>query len=251
MTHAAALGLYPPLQTLKPVAPEVWLVDGPAMHMHLLGAELPFPTRMVVVRLAGGGLWLHSPVALSDSLREEVDALGQVQHLVSPNKLHYAHIAAWQRAYPQALAWASSGVRERAADHGITLHFDADLHDLPPDAWAGEIDQLVFRGSRFLDEVVFFHRASATLVLADLIENFEPARTERKMRWLAALGGATDPDGKAPVDLRLTFWGHHDDARHCLQRLLAWAPERVLLAHGRWYERDGVAELRRAFRWLD
>jgi hypothetical protein len=33
--------------------------------------------------------------------------------------------------------------------------------------------------------------------------------------------------------------------------MLAWQPERVVLSHGKWYEHDGVAELRRAFRWLD
>jgi hypothetical protein len=32
--------------------------------------------------------------------------------------------------------------------------------------------------------------------------------------------------------------------------MVAWAPERVIFAHGRCYERDGAAELRRAFRWL-
>lgn len=40
------------------------------------------------------------------------------------------------------------------------------------------------------------------------------------------------------------------EAAACLERMLAWKPERVVLAHGRWYDHDGSAELRRAFRWL-
>lgn len=32
--------------------------------------------------------------------------------------------------------------------------------------------------------------------------------------------------------------------------MIEWNPERVIMAHGRWYEHDGVAELKRAFRWL-
>jgi hypothetical protein len=32
--------------------------------------------------------------------------------------------------------------------------------------------------------------------------------------------------------------------------MIGWAPERIILAHGRWYPRDGVAELERAFRWV-
>ena len=31
--------------------------------------------------------------------------------------------------------------------------------------------------------------------------------------------------------------------------MLAWAPQRIIMAHGRWYPQDGVHELRRAFRW--
>jgi hypothetical protein len=32
--------------------------------------------------------------------------------------------------------------------------------------------------------------------------------------------------------------------------MLDWDPERIIIAHGRWYDRDGGAELRRAFRWI-
>ncbi len=242
--------LYPPVGIRKPVAPDVWIVDGPAVTLTLLGADFSFPTRMTIVRLPDGGIWCHSPVALDDALRREMEALGPVRHLVSPNKLHYLHIAEWQRAWPQATAWASPGVRERAAGHGHELRFDHDLTDEPPAAWAGAIDQHLFRGSHFFQEMVFFHRASATLVLADLIENFEPDKLQRRWRWLVELAGATAPDGKAPVDMRMTFW-HRDRARASRARLLAWRPERVILAHGRWYEHDGTAELERAFRWLD
>jgi hypothetical protein len=244
------LQLYEPLGVLKPVADGVWIVDGPAVSLSIMGAQFPYPTRMTVVRLRDGGLWCHSPVALDDALRSQIEALGPVRHLVSPNKLHYVSIAAWHAVWPQAKAWASPGVRERAAEHGQQLRFDADLEDAPPADWAADIDQLVFQGSRQLPEVVFFHRASATLVLADMIENFETERMDLRWRWLVKATGAADPDGSTPRDIRMTFWGHRDEARACLQRMLAWRPERVILAHGRWYEQDGTAELERAFRWL-
>jgi hypothetical protein len=31
--------------------------------------------------------------------------------------------------------------------------------------------------------------------------------------------------------------------------MLAWAPERIVVAHGRCYLQDATNELRRAFRW--
>ncbi len=32
--------------------------------------------------------------------------------------------------------------------------------------------------------------------------------------------------------------------------MIAWDPARVVIAHGRWFERDGAAALARAFGWL-
>ncbi len=215
------------------------------------GPLFPFPTRMTVVRLSDGGLWCHSPTVLTPELKAQIDSLGSVRHLVSPNKIHYAHIPTWARVYPEAVAWASPGVRDRAARQRIDVTFAADLQDKPPSQWLVDLDQLIFRGSRFMDEVVFFHRRTATLILADLIENFEPEKVSKGFRWLLQLSGNLDPDGRTPLDLRLTFWGHKNQSRSCLKRVFEWNPEKVILAHGRWYENNGTAELRRAFRWLE
>ncbi|MBD1848067.1 DUF4336 domain-containing protein [Cyanobacteria bacterium FACHB-63] len=219
--------------------------------MSMYGMKIPFSTRMTLVRLSNGELWCHSPIELTTELKAQVDALGRVQHLISPNKIHYAHINAWSQAYPGAIAWASPGVRERAAQQKIDVRFDADLGDEPPPEWIAELDQLIFRGSRFMEEVVFFHRKSETLILADLIENFELNKVGKQLRWLVKLAGNADPDGKAPLDLRVTFWGQKEQARDDFHRMLKWSPEKVILAHGRWYETNGTAELRRAFRWLN
>lgn len=243
--------LYQPIDTLTPVAPKLWIVDGPVVRMSFPGGSLPFPTRMVLARLRSGELWVHSPTELNAVLASEIDALGPVAHLVSPNFLHYAHIGSWSARWPGAVTWASPGVRQRASNQKIEVSFQQDLQDEAPAAWAEEIDQLIFRGSRILDEVVFFHRASRTLLLADLVMNFEPSRVQGLMRWLMKLGGAVDPDGGTPIDLRSTFWGQRDQARPCLRRMLAWDPERVIMAHGRWYPENGAEELRRDFRWLD
>ncbi len=86
--------------------------------------------------------------------------------------------------------------------------------------------------------------------LADLIEYFEPHRLGTLHRWLARAGGVVDPDGQTPRDLRLTFTGHEAEPRACLERMMARAPEREFLTHGRWYRQDGAQALRRAFRWL-
>ena len=242
---AGATG-YEPLDALKPVAPDLWpdlwVVDGPAIRFY----GMPFSTRATVVRLENGDLWVHSPIRLTEDLRAALDALGPVRHLLAPNWIHYAYIADWQAAWPQAQSWAAPGVAERAASRGMKIAFDHALTDTAPAAWAGQIDQMVVKGSKLHREAVFFHRASRTLILTDLIENFEPAKLPWWMRPLVRLAGIAHPKGHMPPDMYASF----DKAQLAasVQAMLDWGPERVILAHGRWYRMNGAEELRRAFR---
>jgi hypothetical protein len=102
-----------------------------------------------------------------------------------------------------------------------------------------------------MTEVVCFHRPTRTLVLADLIENFEQHKVgSLALRWLTKLGGVAAPDGQTPRDLRATFAKQRPEMKAAVERMIAWNPERVIIAHGRWFETEGAAELRRSFRWL-
>jgi Domain of unknown function (DUF4336) len=244
----AAVAPYAPINTLKAVADQLWIVDGSLIQFAYAGLRLPFPTRMTVVRLEGGALWMHSPTAPTPGLRAEVDALGPVGHLIAPNKLHYWWIGEWKAAHPEALAYAAPGVRTRAVRRKVA--FDRDLGARSPAAWAGEIEQVLVPG-RVMTEVAFLHRRSRTLILTDLIENFEPDRVRsRWLRLLMRLGGVMHPNGSTPRDLRLTFLGHREAVRHAVRMMLAWRPQRVIVAHGRCYDEDAPSELERAFRWV-
>ncbi len=64
------------------------------------------------------------------------------------------------------------------------------------------------------------------------------------------LSGALDPDGKMPGDLRATFFMHRKQMAEAVRRMISWQPQRIIIAHGRWYRENAVAELKRAFRWL-
>jgi hypothetical protein len=101
-----------------------------------------------------------------------------------------------------------------------------------------------------MTEYVFFDYASRTLVLTDLIENFEPERLGFAIRLLTRIGGVQHPHGSMPRDMRLTYSRHRDELRAAVQTMIGWQPERIIIAHGRWYPKNGTAELQRAFRWL-
>jgi hypothetical protein len=59
-----------------------------------------------------------------------------------------------------------------------------------------------------------------------------------------AYRGVVDPDGKAPLELRRTF-KNRGALRAAIERMIGWQPRRIILAHGRWYPDNAIAELRR------
>jgi hypothetical protein len=150
MSGSEAFDPYTPLNVLKQVAAGVWIVDGPEIHFNYLGLKFPCPTRMTLIRLPDGGLWVHSPTSLTDALAGQVRRAGPVRFLIAPNTLHYWWIPDWKARFPDAL----------------------------------------------------------------------------------------------------TFWRHRGTVRAVVERMIAWSSERIIIAHGRWYEQNCAAELRRAFRWV-
>jgi len=237
---------YEPLNIPKQVDDNIWVVDGEVIRFY----GLPFTTRMTLVRLSNGDLLVHSPIALTTELKEHVEKLGAVRHLISPNWIHYAFISEWAQAFPNTIAWASPGVKERAGKYNSPVIFDRDLGEVAETEWSGEIEQMIVHGHMIHHEVVFFHNASKTLILTDLIENFEAGKISWWLRPLVWFAGILDPDGKAPVDMRLGFYKGKSELRVAVQKMIMWHPERIILAHGRWYQSNGLAELRRAFRWV-
>lgn len=238
-----ASAAYPPLHTLKPVAADVWIVDGPEIRFGPAWLKMPFPTRTTIVRLARDDLFVHSPTPLTPALQAAVVEIGRVRWIIGPNRLHYWWIPHWRAAYPDADVYLAPRIREQA---GGRIDFDG----LPLVAetgypWDAEIATLPVAG-RYMTEVVFFHRASRTLILTDLIENFEPGKVRSVWaRWLVRLAGVAAPNGRMPPDMRLTY--PKPVLRRAVERMIAWDPERVIVAHGKWFEANGTAELRRAF----
>ena len=239
---------YPPLNTLKAVAPDLWIVDGPTIPFGAMpGLKVPFPTRMTVIRL-GDDLFIHSPTPLPSSLRTEVVAAGNVRWIVGPNRIHYWWIPEWKAAFPRADVWLAPRIEEQAKGHIAPGFRPLERETGYP--WDKAIATLPVAGS-YMTEVVFFHHPSRTLVLADLIENFEPHKLGSfVLRSLVKLGGVAAPDGQTPRDLRATFTRQRPAMKAAVERMIDWNPERVIIAHGRWDETEGAAELRRSFRWL-
>jgi len=230
---------------LEPVGDSIWLAEGEIVNFY----GFPYPTRSVVVRLANDDLWIWSPVAPVQKLADEANTCGRVRHLVSPNKLHHLYMKDWKAAYPDAVLWGPESTIQKRKD----LSFQDALTDLSPPEWHDEINQAWFRGSKAMDEVVFFHRQSGTAIIADMSENFGDEFLHTYWSWpkrvLARACKLTVGYGYAPVELRWT-WFNRKPARDALNRLISWDPKQVIMAHGEWQKENGKEYIEQAFAWL-
>lgn len=233
------------MTTLTKIGTDIWLAEGELVDFH----SFPYPTRCVVVRLPDGTLWVWSPIALTHGLKAEIDTLGPPAHLVSPNKIHHLYLQDWSAAYPDALLWGPLSTIRKRSD----LTFQHPLENTCPAAWQGALDQIWFRGSKLLDEIIFFHKTSKTVIIADMSENFsEDFLREHWAPWkrrIARMWGVVEGKGQAPLELRLTAFPR-SPLRKARDTMLGWNPTRVVMAHGEWQPNDGRRYLEKAFAWV-
>lgn len=204
-----------------------------------------FTARMTIVQLADGGLWLHSPGIIDDALKAEIDALGPVRFLIGPGTYHWLHLGRARELFPDAEVHICPGIERK--DHMIK--FDWFLGDLAPAAWAGQIDQVLVRGTRFIWEVAFFHRASKTLILTDLVENIgdsTPGVGLPLRFWFKCVFRMWNKARPAPE--YQVGWKNRKAARESLDRILAWDFDRVVIAHGDLIDARATSIIREALR---
>ena len=240
--------LYEPINVYKPVGPNIGTVDGPLEYLTVAGITLPLPftTRMTVVHLSNGDLFLHSPIKFDERLAKELQELGAVRHLVSSNQFHYAHIGEWAKAFPETISWASPRVRQRARARHVDVDFTRDLDTSAPEEWRGEIDQTLFAGGYF-KEFIFFHKASKTLILTDTIINIELDKVSEPWRTATKLAGMYHPYGQIFFGMRLPLLLQRAKADATIRRIHAWQPQRIVLSHGRCFDADADEVIRRIF----
>ncbi len=224
---------------LTNLTPDLWVTEeplklGPAHMNH----------RMTVVRLASGKLWVHSPIAYSDAMHESLAALGDVSDFVAPSIFHDLHWTHWCAAFPEARFHAPEGLRRRQRKVGFT----DDLAGVAPDSWGGGIEQVTLAGMPKVQETVFHHPQSGTLIVADLVFNYlQPQTLTRGTRLLLSMTGA---NGRMAVSRLFRFMIKDREAfSRSLDNVLAWDFERLIVGHGE-IAGDGHRQLAEATKFV-
>jgi hypothetical protein len=221
--------------------PSLYVANGPTVSFY----GFPYPTRMAVARLSDGSAWVWSPVALTDELADGVNSIGPVRYIVSPNKIHHLFLAEWASRWPEARIFAPPKLAQRKP----ALRFDGKLGDQPDSAWADDIDQVIFRGSLFMEEVVFFHRRSRTAIFCDLIQRHPEADMAGWKGALMRLDSLVGKNGSTPREWRASFL-RRGKARLAREKVLGWQPERLIIAHGECAQSGSAEIIGKALDWI-
>ena len=225
---------------LRAVAPGLWIAERPLKLPLRLGN---LPCHMTIIRLTDGALFLHSPVLLDASIHAALGDLGPVGAIVAPSKAHHLFVADYVQAYPQARLYGAPGLAEKRRD----LNFLSLVDDWPYPVWRGQIERYLFRGAPILNEVVFFHPVTRTLILTDLICNLtrEQAAQARLFHWLTGASGRFGPHR-----LIRRMISDRSAARNSVETILRWDFDRVIVAHGELSDVDCRVRVHAAFSFL-
>jgi hypothetical protein len=217
----------------RAIAPGAWVID---RRVLLAGARLP--SASTVLDIGDGRLAIVSPPA---DVTPDVERLGTVAAIVAPSSFHYLHAPAWRRRHPAAALYVAPGLSRRVPGFPLAAELTADAAP----RWREALPFVVLGPDRGLSEVLFFHRASRTLVLTDVASNLvDVGRAADRLAF--RLSGM--PRGFGPTrNSRRLLLRDRPRVRKTLRAVMQWPFERIVVAHGAVVERRAADAFVAAF----
>ncbi|MEG4318414.1 MULTISPECIES: DUF4336 domain-containing protein [unclassified Microcoleus] len=227
---------------LREIDRDIWVAEHPLRYF-----GLSVGTRMTVIRLANRELVVISPIQVNDTIVSQLGELGTVSHIIAPNLYHYLFAANFKKLYPNAKFWAAPGLAAKKPDLSIDRTIQGEANSL----WNG-LEYIFFygfktvslRGFDLLNECVFFHAASRTLILTDTAFHFDesfPIITQFASR---AIGGYKT---LSPSILERIATKDKEKVRESVKKVLGWDFERVIVAHGSIIETQGKQKFKEGY----
>ena len=220
---------------IQEIGPEIWTVKHP---FSMVGLKLG--TTTTIIR-RGEELMLISPGPFEESQWKEVEALGRASLLIAPNKMHHLFLSEARERYPEARTLVAPGLAEKRPDLEGVAELPARLLD-----WG--VDQRLLGGLPDLNETVFWHSSSKTLICTDLVFNFN-SHPHFVTRCFLCLNGAHGTFGPTRVFKHL-FLKDQKLLAADIKAILEWPVENIVLGHGEDVVGGGKARIHGAFGWL-
>lgn len=217
----------------------LWELDRP-----LKAPGLRLGHRMTVVRLANGELFVHSPVAYRDDLNRALTSLGAPAHFIAPSRYHDLHWKEWFLHFPKATFYCAPGVRDEHPE----LPFQRPLSSSTAEMWEPEITKHFVAGMPRLNEFVFLHQATHTLIVADLLFNLDVNQQNLFGKLFLKLNGIYGRPANSRIFRMLIR--DKNAFKESVREIMKLHFDRIILGHGTIVNSGGKEIFWRAFSWL-
>ncbi|KAF8206810.1 hypothetical protein K438DRAFT_1577501 [Mycena galopus ATCC 62051] len=231
----------------------------------LLKLYILFGGRSTAIRLSTGEVWVLASTPLTPDTKSAIDNLGPVKYvffnrwIMAADAVHHLFLGQFRNAYPDAKLIGVEALIEKKKKEGLI--FDGAYGKDAPNTQYGFEDEIYawcvsryaflnfltvypfnyFSGFRNKD-VAWFHAASETLIVADLMfnlpgnEQYSRSKSSPKLPILGSLG----PWGSTH---KYFVWGLGKDKAAMTRdakTVLGWAPKRIIMCHGDVIETEGT-----------
>ncbi|QSV16287.1 DUF4336 domain-containing protein [Photobacterium ganghwense] len=216
---------------MRQIGENLWVHED---SMSMMGTRLGL--RMTIIRLADRAVWVHSPTAMSDRLKHQVDGIGQVKYIVAANNAHSKWLQEWCEAYPDADAYVSAGIPRK-----VPLSNYHILQKGMENVWKEDLLWETMPHVPLFNETVFFHQPSRSLIVTDMIQNYPEQEPEGMAGLLTKY--VFEPIGfkgccvAPPLKMGLTIKDKQAFARF-IDHIRQWDFERIVVTHGDIIEDD-------------
>lgn len=228
------INLYEPFK-LKNVSDGIWQADGDIIKF----MRMAFSIRMFIVQLDSKDFWLFSPIQPNPKLVEQVKQLvgdRKLLYIVYGNSIHHIYAEDWMKLFPEAKLGGTKELITKMDKNKRNLSFDFDINNENRMPWQDEIDHFLIDCNKFIEEVVFYHRKSKSLIITDIIQNHDvdcPGYNKKFIyRWV---GISKTNGGGIPSDYKMGFkwpFGNKQKAKETLRKALVWEFDKILITHG-------------------
>ncbi len=227
---------------LTKIDSNIWIAQ---QQLKYLGLEVG--TKMTIIRLENDELVVISPIQINDTIQTQLNEIGLVKHIIAPNLFHYLFVSDWKKLFPNAMVWASPDLKAKKPNISIDKNlnyqggkFNNSLEYLFFDGFK----TTTFNGFELLNEFVFFHSLTKTLILTDTAFNIDDSFSPF-IQFVARITG--DFNHLKPSLLEKIATSDKQKVKTSVTKILEWDFERVIMAHGSIIESNGKQKFKQGY----
>lgn len=222
---------------LTRLADDIWY----ARH-EFTSLGIALSSHMTVVRLQSGELWIHSPIPPTVELIWQIQTLGEVSAIIAPNCYHHLFVADFRSHFPKAKLYLAPGLAQKRPDLGLAQVLDGQAQ-----VWPEDFAYWVMPGLPKLGETVWWHKASQTLIVTDLLQHWQGQLEWQTELFCRAMG--VYQRLAVPRSIRLIL-KDKAAAFACVQQILSHPCQHLIVSHNVVLTHPEPKQLQQAFAFL-